>query len=140
MRVDWLMVLPFGSGPFLASFLGRASFRPRRVREREAPPVARERVTEIVYISFDLYHRAISSAPPPPSLPLSRFALFFFYSLPPYFSKLPLRVVSPFRRSVSRARDGIGLTHQFASFFGDAREPYSRCLDFDISAIYCGAT
>jgi len=134
------MVLPFGSGPFLASF------RPRHVREREAPPIARERVTEIVYVSFDLYHRAtISSTPPPPSLPLSRFALsLFFFLLSLLISPGSLSgLILPFGdryRARARARRYRFDTQLFASFFEDARGPYSRCLDFDISAIYCGAT
>lgn len=148
MRAGWPMVPPFDGGPFLA-VLGRASFRPRISRdafEREkwASP-ARERVTEIVYISFDLYHRAISPAAPPLppslSLPLSHHALFFF----PLFSLL----ISPGSLSglsLSLSAIGIALARrlsvdaQLASSLGDARGPYSRCLDFDISAIYCGAT
>jgi len=108
-------------------------------KEKRAPPVARERVTEIVYMSFDLYHRAISPSAHPLSLCLSSVS-FFFSPLPPYLSGLPLRTVSPFRQLVSRARETISFNAQLASSFGYARGPYSRCLDFDISAIYCGAT
>lgn len=150
MRAGWSL-LSAAPGPFLRSSVVRSRGSPDAYeREKRAPPVARKRVTEIVYISFNLYHRAISPSalysPPPLSLLfVSPRSLFFPRSpLPPYLSGLPLRAVSPFRRSVSHARalarKTVSVDAQLASSLGDARGPYSRSLDFDISAIYCGAT
>lgn len=78
-------------------------------REKKAPPGARKRVTEIAYISLDLYHRAISPPAPPPPPACSIFpALFFLLSLliflrvPSPSCVSPFFFYSPFQRSVSR--------------------------------------
>lgn len=85
-------------------------------REKRAPPVARKRVTEIVYISFNLYHRAISPSalysPPPLSPPfVSPRSLFFLALLSLLIFPGSLSGQSlPFGdryRARARARDGI---------------------------------
>jgi len=59
-------------------------FPARSKGEKKAPSGARERVTEIVCVSLDLYHGVIS----PPTLPPRTHALFFLrsLSLPTYLS------------------------------------------------------
>jgi len=108
--------------------------------EKKAPSGARERVTEIVYMSPDLYHRVIS--PPTlllrtralslslslsPSLSLALIALFFSdLSLPTYLSLSGLSLPCE-RRSVSRARAAVYDAHRSVGEFSRGRaRPYSR--------------
>jgi len=87
-------------GPFLRAF-DRDTF------EREKLLLLRGSASlkSSMYLSiFITARRSLLLHLRPLSLCHALLSLFFFSSLPPYFSGLPLRADSPFRRSVSRAR------------------------------------
>lgn len=142
---------PFG--PLLAilvienDFPESRIFRHGREREEGFSWCAKARLTEIVYISLDLYHRAISPPPPPPSVSvspsLSPRSLFCLSSLSASsLSELSLSLsLLTIDIAFARQRNRLSVfTHSSRDLSGTRAYRTRGGLDFDISAIYCGAT
>lgn len=102
MRAE--LVPSFGGGPFLAIVASSRSRITRRVRERSGLLLLRGSASLKSSIYLSIFITARSLLLSPFVSPRSLFFSLCLSPLPPYLSGFPLRAVSPFRRSVSRAR------------------------------------